>query len=729
MSISIKSIVSVVPSVLAAGGNPLAMNGMVLSDNPNIPTGKVLSFPTAESVADYFGSAFDSQNVGMLQGGPHGIAVATPAVLHGGALTLTWDEFKTYNGLIAIACDDFEVDVFDCSRLGFADVSESGATSFTEFLDKINNIYQVKSDGISLPTWSFVDGKVVATSHRRGSLAAIDYATGGGAAPPAPSPSAPRLAGNLAIALSLTEATGATITLGEDPAEPVNLPQIWIKNIVGVQPGQLITGLYIKPGTYLLQPDLTGDPTGHVWNISQSPYDWSTTDEEFNIEISTRETDIADVYFRGFTTSTKKPTELNFFRYNPEPLAAWLRGGTPATLAELQAIETGALAFLVQGAQLLAQDIDLSEASSFSAIADILNLAFTVDYFSYDSLRKCFVVDTKTSGVGAYSTLSYFDPPSIRGTLGYLLGLTEANGGTLSQGSDGVTPAQCMDALVIKSQNWVSFMMAHDPLLDDKKAFALWNSRRGGQFMYCPWDTDSTIVSGSGDEVNPAFARYLVNAGINGTTVQYLDPLASAFVMGCVASLDLTATEGRITFAFKQSDAGLLPTVADDVSAANAVANGVNFYGDWANANNTWKFFHEGKIFGPSLWIDNYVDAIALNAALQLAIMNLFVTAKRIPANEAGMARIRAACMDPINQFKNFGAIVPNTPLSEGQIAEVNNQAGLPIDRIIYAKGWYLQVLVPDAQTRQLRQSPPAKFWYTDGGAVHQLNLASIDIL
>ena len=55
------------PSVLNQGGNAVALNGLLLSTNPRIPTGVVLSFPSGASVASYFGSV-SAENV-VAQGG------------------------------------------------------------------------------------------------------------------------------------------------------------------------------------------------------------------------------------------------------------------------------------------------------------------------------------------------------------------------------------------------------------------------------------------------------------------------------------------------------------------------------------------------------------------------------------------------------------------------------------------------------------------------------------
>jgi hypothetical protein len=84
--------------------------------------------------------------------------------------------------------------------------------------------------------------------------------------------------------------------------------------------------------------------------------------------------------------------------------------------------------------------------------------------------------------------------------------------------------------------------------------------------------------------------------------------------------------------------------------------------------------------------------------------------------------------MDPINAAVNFGAIVAGVTLSAAQIAQMNNSAGLRIDNIIVNRGWYLQIKPATAQVRIARTSPPCTLWYADGGAIHELNLASIEI-
>ena len=54
-SIPASALVNVLPGVLTAGGVPLALNAVMLSQDPSIPIGTVLQFPTALAVSNWFG--------------------------------------------------------------------------------------------------------------------------------------------------------------------------------------------------------------------------------------------------------------------------------------------------------------------------------------------------------------------------------------------------------------------------------------------------------------------------------------------------------------------------------------------------------------------------------------------------------------------------------------------------------------------------------------------------
>lgn len=441
----------------------------------------------------------------------------------------------------------------------------------------------------------------------------------------------------------------------------------------------------------------------------------------------------APFYFNGFDNSNVKPGSVKFYQYNQAAVAGWLRGGdiSGLTLAQLQAL-SGTLTITFAGSALTSSSISLTAATSFSDAATIIQAAFTTPPFAvtYDSVSGAFVFTS--TATGASETITY-----ATGTISAGLLLTQATGATISQGADAAaSPAAVMNAIVAQTTDWASFMTLDDPDNGSgntlKLAFAAWTSAQGNRYEYVCWDTDITPTEST--DAATSLGQLIKAAAYSGTTLIYVpttttNPKGSvaAFQCGAVASIDFTQTNGRATMAFK-SQSGLAADVTDQTAAANLIANGYSFYGAYATANDQFIFFYPGSISGPYLWIDSYINQIWLNNALQLALMTLLTQMKSIPYNAAGYALIEAACMDPINQAVNFGAIRSGVPLSAAQAAEVNNAAGVAIDGVLGQRGWYLQVLAATAQVRAARASPPMTLWYMDGGSVQKINLASVEV-
>lgn len=342
---------------------------------------------------------------------------------------------------------------------------------------------------------------------------------------------------------------------------------------------------------------------------------------------------------------------------------------------------------------------------------------------SYDSVSGGFVVVSPTTG--ASSTISYGS-----GALATSLKLTLTTGAVLSQGTGASSSLSgFMDALIAITQNWALFATVFDPDASgntNKLAFAAWTNGQNQRFGYVAWDADASPAA-----TVPATSSlgYLVGAAdYSGTSVVYSpDATLAAFVLGIAASLDFEETNGRATFAFR-SQGGLVASVTNQTEADNLLANDYNFYGAYATANDQFVFLYDGSISGPFLWLDSYVNQIWLNNAFQLALITLLSQAFSIPYNAAGNAQIEAALADPINAGVNFGAIRSGVTLSNSQKASINAEAGANVAPTIEQRGWYLQVLPASATVRQARQSPPCKFWYTDGQSVQKIDLSSIAI-
>lgn len=508
--------------------------------------------------------------------------------------------------------------------------------------------------------------------------------------------------------------------------------------------------------------------------------------------VSSQEAALATTYFGGFDNANISPASLLFAQYPAAAVAPYLRGGAASslTLTQLQAL-SGTLTLTINGVVVTSGSINLSPATSFSNAATLIQAGLasydavvtgsiagttlTVSAVTSGTLAVGQVVSgagvtagtkitaflTGTGGVGTYTvdtsqtlssttisagqTLVTYDSvsgafivtggtPGATGTISFASGtlsasifLTQATGAVLSQGAVAGVPGDAMAAIVAETQDFVSFATAFKPTVDDMVAFSAWTNGQKNRFLYVMWDNDITVTSNS----DTASAGYLIGQASYSGTAPIYDPAngasVAAFVMGSIAAMDFTQADGRTTLAFR-AQSGLTPGVTNQAIADNLLANGYNFYGRYATANDQFVFLYPGSVTGPFAWIDSYVNQVWMNNAFQLALMTLLTSIKSIPYNAAGYALIEQAMADPINAAVSFGAIRAGVTLSALQAAEVNAAAGVKVDDVIQQRGWYLSVLDASPQVRAARGSPPVTFFYTDGQSIQKISLASVEI-
>jgi hypothetical protein len=345
---------------------------------------------------------------------------------------------------------------------------------------------------------------------------------------------------------------------------------------------------------------------------------------------------------------------------------------------------------------------------------------------TYDSVSGGFLF---TSGnTGNLSSIQY-----ATGLLATSLNLTQATGGVISQGTAAGTPGPFMSSIINITQNWALFMTAFNPdsvvgVNTNKLLFALWTSQQNDRYGYVAWDTDAsptvTVPAAS------SLGQEVIAAGYSGTFCIWepSETYVAAFILGIAAALDFSQTNGRATFAYR-SQSGLTPGVTDPTTASNLIANGYNFYGAYATANQNFQWLQPGSVSGPFVWMDSYVNQIQMNAQFQLTLADLESNTGSIPYTPAGYSIIANSLLTPINAALNFGTIRAGVTLTSSEILEINSVAGNNnAANAVSTRGWYLQVSDPGAAVRIARGSPVMNFWYADGEAVQMMSLNSIDV-
>jgi hypothetical protein len=726
--------VNVNPAVISAGGTQLATIGLLLDNStavPIAPLGSTLSFPDVAAVEDYFGAgSLQASLAAKYFNGftnrkaiPSALLVAqypsAPVAgwLRGGALTQTLAQLQALTGSLTVTMDGYAHVI--------SSISLSANASFSA-------IAAALTAGFTNPTEASFTA----------SMGASFTASGSG------------------TALTVTAVTGY------------------------ISPGDVITGTGVPGGTTIVSQNSGGTPGGAGTYVTSG----ATTTSSASC---TTTSSVLDVTVCASPTIAVGQTVV---------------GGS----VQVGTLITSQISGTAGGVGLYATNVAGVPTKQTSASAS-LTAAATAPVVTYSSLYSAFVV---TSGItGAASSAAF-----ATGTLASPLGLTQANGATVSAGAATTTPGAFMAAVVAKNQNWVSFTTDFDPdaafftatisgtamtvdslvsgaiLLGDlvtgpgvaantyvtggsalswtvsvsqtvsvpvnmsswapggghgntqKLAFAAWNNSVPNRYLYAMWDTDITptlTASATGS------AGYIVTTGIQyeGTVPIYMptDLGHHAFLMGAIASINFEQTDGRLNLKFK-TQGGITPAVTDETVATNlgsgatTGANGYNFIAVIATAADQFIYWRNGQISGSFGWIDSFIDAIWLNQQMQLALLALLTNVNSIPYNPAGYSMIAVALtggatapvvlppQSPVAKALNFGAIRINVPLSAGQAAAVNADAGLTIDGILSTRGWYLQVLPATPEVRAARGSPPTNLWYTDGQSINNISLTSTEI-
>lgn len=426
---------------------------------------------------------------------------------------------------------------------------------------------------------------------------------------------------------------------------------------------------------------------------------------------------LAGNYFIADSNSSRKPRVLWFFRKLDSAVKAFLRGSSnPSTLEQLKAITAGTLTITVDGTVKNLTGLDFSSQTSFSGIASVIQTALSGATCVWDTNFNAFVITSPTTpSVGTVSSLSF-----ASGSAASALGLTA---GTLSQGGLAASLTETMTACVNANSNFWSFMPVWQETFNEALELASWCNNQGVRFMYAMVDS-----SDDGKTANNQACLAYQTKDYYGVCALYNTKSLGAMAMGVGAAINPAQLNGRKTWAYKQQN-GLAYTVNDETSAPILLANGYNFYGDYATASNQFKLFQNGQISGNAKWIDTYYGQIYIRDGLQNAWINALMMNNTVPYNQSGYGILRAAAMDIINSAVNAGFIRQGVSLSESQKATVQSEAGLDISGALQTQGWYLQILDPTTQVRQERGTPVVNFWYMDGGSVQLIQGTSTVLL
>ena len=172
---------------------------------------------------------------------------------------------------------------------------------------------------------------------------------------------------------------------------------------------------------------------------------------------SAPETVLANVYFAGFTNCTQLPQLLYFAQYNTASVAAYLRGGSVAslTLAQLQAL-SGTLTLTVNGVAITSAAINLSAASSFTNAAALIQAGLQTTGNAFTGTATCVsasptitIVSTTTGVLAVGDVISMTGVPVGATITAFGTYTTTAGTGTVTIGVNATTTEATAEAITV----------------------------------------------------------------------------------------------------------------------------------------------------------------------------------------------------------------------------------------------------------------------------------------
>lgn len=388
---------------------------------------------------------------------------------------------------------------------------------------------------------------------------------------------------------------------------------------------------------------------------------------------ASQEAALAGIYFGYVSTAFSSPKLISFGRYSPAGGPARLIGGSGVkSLVQFQAVTAGALNLVADGVAVPLTAIDLSAASSLTAVATALQTliaatpALTGTTVAYDAISRRFTLQASNGGaikveLGASTPLSG------------LLQWGIADGAIVSPAVDPQTASDAYRATVEQSDNFGALLFYPALSLTDTVTVAQLVAAENVRFQYHVPLRDAA-------DAQTWAAALQGYAGVGLTYSPLLTEYPELFPAMQMAATDYNARNGVVNYMFKSGP--FTPSVTTDALADIFDPLRINYYGRTKTAGQGLAFYMRGYLQGDAtapLDMNVYANEQWLKDDAGANLMTLLLSASRVPANETGVALVLNALQDTIQLGLFNGSISIGKELSTAQKAAVTQVTGDPL--------------------------------------------------
>ena len=423
----------------------------------------------------------------------------------------------------------------------------------------------------------------------------------------------------------------------------------------------------------------------------------------------------AQVYF----SQSPYPRPLVVGRWLGVDRNAKLIGGTPGTMAALQAITSGTMT--VQGATVT--NPDLSSATSYADVAAAIQTALQASTGTglataevvFDTGPNVFVVTLGFDSDGEpYDFIAAFADVAT-GTLASELGLDAASGAEIVAGHNGEYISDAMDAIAAEDNSWY-FVAADSEVIDTESAVSVaqWIEARPNMLAL-----DTVEFGAVTPNESTSVAARLAALGLDRTFMVW-SGTGDHKALSMAARLSSVRFDGQntlITTKFK-SLPGTRPDLLNSAQQQELGRKRVNYYTRFGPD----AIFAEGWMLRRGTWIDVRFWLDWIVNAIQTEVYNLLRQhPTRVPQTSVGLASIEATIERVCEAGRRNGGIAPGR-VSEAVANDIRLATGNPDFSGELTQGYLVSVgsIAEQSQAdRDARHSPPARVWLKGSGAIH----------
>ena len=331
----------------------------------------------------------------------------------------------------------------------------------------------------------------------------------------------------------------------------------------------------------------------------------------------------------------------------------------------------------------------------------------------YSTLTNGFIIQGAVASASQTITFATGDMASV-------LGLSETDGGYITQGSNNTSITDLMTEIGLDNGDYYSISVTNNVDIpeSDYEAIGAWVSASNGRYCIVGYSNDKRLTSTDNLVYENLF-------GYDGFIIVYGDYLMAAFVQAAIASVDFSVPNGMTNFNFIECLEFLEQAIGTSAELDGINANRVNCCYVMGGYGQSQPLFGEGKIFGTNFNnIANYIGNSWIKAKMEIAGANLMINQSFIALRGgSGKSMILASMQEVINLAKTSGIIVTvgtGELLADEKSKIVSATGNANAVNLVESNGYYINVLpltADDIAKEQMR----IQFIYTKNVPVNRI--------